>query len=1118
MNRHSCARALVAAVLAAGACAPAYDPTRTSADPGTFGHRVVTLMCKRLAYQAEPTDVSGDHYREACRGDVAMPDDAPPTLIALAANRARLEAAIDFAVPEDVYDPLQRYLTSPDVLALYDDDTMSKSIASIADMLTEMSSDPDAMAAFSRMGTREGYRNVAQAIGPAGPLTSSAAIREVMSEVLPTIVDGGRSKAEWDALVLALGMTMADASPKDTGSTAAGIANDFLLTEQPDLGEATPLYMVRRDARGIAKVALVGGAIPAPFADVDGDLLADVDESGRFVGADGTALAAVPTPFPTRGDSAMRDGEGRAIDASGTPVYEYFDVTKTVLGSMLNDQIKLLDPANGTVLDLVRGAAFLLGDRAQTTRTFDNGTTLTYLGYDTQQSPLLDMAYAFAQLLRDPNILDTLALGEVLVDEHESAAARLLEAAIEAARLADTHPEAELLADAPFWDDMRPLLEQIAAKPKLVKDLLAALERPETQDLVLFFRDQMKYKDRFDIASDQSVTGSFATPVDRTQPDSGFNRSLWQRLVHLISDTNRAVQCSKAGAQIKDPLTGLPLATYQNACDFFRVPNMAVFYLQANVYAKDANGKFVCETTAGEFGNTTAGTSPEDCVAQGRRARRKADFHYNWTGVVRTLVSSQGGDRYLEQQSTIAGFGTHPTAEALTRVLFLDPMPQSLKDTSDDATDRFGAVVKVKHAGSLPAWEKVRPGGTRSFLEASRPLMQAFADSDAEQIFVDIVSVMHKHWSTAASTDTQHTNPNGANYTIGANGVSYEPLVMEFFEGDVWPALTENAAELNAITINGKPFSTVLANAAHFFIAPLPGLTDRRGQATTTTADGSPVPVLSPWHLIADAYLAKRARLAGATDDRGALWPDSTRELVDLMFRADHVGDAWQFRSPHMAAATRGLVKLLRDRIVEHDAAGDRLTWLSTDLPQKIEDFAGHPLFAAAADFVESQTKSGAPRLAMEHLLTSVFDPAAAPEAYATMRVGAADLVQLAQNDAELVPLGHLIGKLLAPDRTYLATQLALLHRMHQADTESTLTGLVARLFQTADPASDPGIPSISAIADGVGDVDRVDPGPPAPWSAADYASVFANVGTFFREEQHGMPRFVTIIKERNAP
>ncbi|NVB85089.1 MAG: hypothetical protein HOV81_42375 [Kofleriaceae bacterium] len=1088
-------------------CAPAYDPTRVPADPGTFGERVVTLMCKRIAFQADPTDVSGSKYRDACKGG-PLPDGAPPQLVALAANRARLVTAIDHIVPDDVTGPLQAYLTKPEILALYDDDTMSSSIASLGDMLTDIGNDEPAMFAFGRMGTRNGYRPVDQAIGPAAPLTGSPHIREVMDTVLPSIVDGGSSKAPWDAFVQAMSMTLADASPAPSGaSTAAQIANEFLLTERADLGEPTPLWLVRRDRRGIAKVALVGGVIPAPFVDLDGDKLADVNEHGEFLAANGTVLAAT-TPFRTTGDNATRDAQGRALDANGAPIYEYFDVTKTLLGSMANDQATLLDPQKSTVIDLLRGADELLGERTSQTKTFDNGTTLTFQGHDTQSSPLLDLAYAFAQLLRDPNILDTLALTDTLFDDHKAAVARLLEAAIVTARMADDHPEAEILADAPLWDDLRPHLQKILTNPQLTRDLFAALEKPEVRQLLLRFRDQMKYKDRFDIASNQTVTGSFSTVVDRTQPDIGFNRSLWQRLLALISDSNGVEECSKAGAQVKEPLTGLPIATYANACALFRIPNMAVFYLQSIVYAKDANGMLLCETTAGAFGNTQPGATAEACAAMGRRPRRKANFSYQWGTVVHTLIAAQGGDAYLEQQSTITGFGTHPTPEALNRVLFLEPRPQTLQDTSNPSRDKFGALMTEKHAGTLPVWER------DNFFDTVRPVLQAFADANEEQIFVDIISVLHKHWSSAQSTDTQHADPNAANYTRGSNGVSYEPLVIDAFAGDLWPALTENAAELNAITVNGKPFRTIVANAGSYLVTPRPGLTDRKGGTTTTTADDNLVPTLSPWHLLADAYRAKRARIA--MSPRAALWAESTHELIDVMFRSHKVGGTWTFDSPHFRAATHATTKLLRDRIAEHDAKGDRVQWLETELPQKIEDFLTHPLLTTAIDFVESQTTAGAPRAAFDKLLHGVMDGASSPEAYATMRIAAADLVQLAIDDPDLVAIARMAGHLLAQDKTYLPTQLALLAKLHAADTDATLTNLVARLFTQHDPAADPGISAISAVADGIGDVDRVHPGPPAPWLAEDYGSTFRSVGVFLHEEKRGMPRFITIIKGRD--
>ncbi len=1102
---------LVCALATVTACAPAYDPVRIGVDEGTLGRRIVTLMCKRLAFQADPTDVRGDRYRETCRNGGAVPEGAPATIVALTAHRERIIKAIDAIVPEDVYDPLQAYLTSGAILGLYDDDTMAQAVASLGELLTEIGADDAAMAAFARQGVRAGYRPVPQAIGPAGPLTGSPHLRAVLDHVLPTLLQGGRAHAEWNALLAALSATLRDAAaPADALSPTrvAAIASTFLLSEHPDLGEATPLTMVRRDRRGIAQVALVDDQVPAPFVDLDGDLLADVDGGGRFVDASGAPLAA-PSPFPTAWDVATRDDRERAVDDAGRPIYVYFDADRTLIGAMGHDQRALLDPDKGTALDFLRGAALLLGERAAKTRVFDSGATLPYRGWDTDAgSPLLDLAHAFAQLLRDPAAHDVLALVEELVTNHQAATARLLEAAVAAARLGDAHPEAQILADAPLWDDLVPLLRQIASNPALMRDVMLALRRPEVRQLASRFQELMTHNDRFDIASDQTVTGAFSTMPDRAQPDSGFNRSLFQRLLHVINDTNGAVECSKAGAQLRDPSTGLPLHTFQNACDFYRINNMAVFYLQTMVYAKDAAGNYLCETPAGAFGNTQTATTPEGCAALGRRPRPKASFNYNWPVLVRPLIAAQGGDAYLEQTSTITGLRTHPTTQALNRALLLVPRPQLLNDLSEPSRDKFGELIGTKHAGTLPVWEK------NNFFDQIRPVVQAFADHSAEQVFVDLLAVLHKHWSSAQSTSTQHTNPAGPNYTLGSNAKSFEPLVIAVMQSDLWPALTETATELNAITVNGKAFAAILAASGRFLTTPLPGLADRRGTTTTTTSDGRPVTTLTPFHLLADAQVRKRAHL-GAHPELAAAWTDSVPELVDLWFRGEQASGTWRFKNPRVVATTRGLTALLRGRLDEHDGAGDRAAWLSTDLPRKLEDFFTHPLVAAAADLIEVQTANPEGRRALELLLRDAFEPGT--PAFDTMRVGAADLVQLAFDDADLVPLAHLAGRLVAGDRTYLATQLSFLSKLHAADTDAVMTNLVARLFRPFDDAADPGIPAISAIVDGVGEVDRVEPSASTPpWSAADFRSVFSGIGGFLREEQRGLPRFITIVKGRD--
>jgi hypothetical protein len=1066
----------------------------------------VTLACKRLAYEADPTDVRGDRWRDTCAGGAIAPD-APATLAALVADRARLVAAIDAIVPPDQTDALQTYLTSDAVLALYDDGTMDASTASLAAMLSELGSDPDAMASLARLGGHLGYRTPATAVGPTGAFVTAQNIDGVLDTVLPAIAPGGAAEPEWTALVTAIGTTMTDAdAPAPNEVRASVLLRDLLLTERPDISEASPSLLVRRDPRGVAQVA----SLAAPFVDTDGDALPDVDALGRFVDANGAPLD-VPAPFPIAGDTAMRDPDGRALDGSGAPLYVYVDIGSTVLGALSHDTPALVDPAHSTAIDLLRAAGWLLGPRVPATATFDDGVTLAYTGYDRTQAPLLDVMYGYLTLLRDPNTPNVLALAQQLFSPaHVAMTARLTEDAIEIARLGDMHPEAQILANAPLWDDLRPILQRIAAKPKLMSDLLAALERPEVRQLGDRFRDFMTYSDRFDIDdSTQAVTGGFATQPDRTQSDTGFNRSLFQRLVMLIADS-QVGQCNKQGAVVRDPITHLPVATY-NACALFRINNLAVFFTQSIAYNKDAAGNIICESNAGAFAATQTKPTADQCatIGTGWRPQPKANFNYQWGTVVNTLISAQGGDAFLESQSTITGFRTHPTPEALTRVLFKPTTPQTIQDTADPVVDRDGDLMKDKHAGTLPVWEK------NNFYNDVRPIVQAFADAGEEQTFVDLMTVLHEHWSSMQSTTTQHTDPAGHNYTFGSNVQSWEPYIVDVLKGDLWAALTGSAHELNTITVNGKTFAQVTDASLAFIVTPQATLTDRLGNKTSTTSDGKPVAQLSPWQLLADAYDAKRARLAAAPDG-GAMWTDSVSETVDILMRADQNGSTWQFRNPHLPAVTLALVQFLSARIAAHDAVNDRATWLATDLPNKLEHTLTHPIFAGLLDLIEKLTAIGPPRTALEQLLHEVLDDTNTA-AFATMRTGNADLLQLSVNDQDLVPLGHAIGHLLDPSKTYLPTQLAFLARLHAADSAHTLRDITARVFSPyAD--GDPGVCAVSAVVDGVGDVDRPTPSPDPAWAAADYAAAFRGVANFLTETQHGLPRFIAIVKGRSLP
>lgn len=1092
------------------ACAPEFDATRTS-DSNSLGERVVTLLCKRLAFQVEPTDVRGDHFRDACAGG-DIPADAPPTLVALLTKRPALVKAIDTAAPDAFTGDLQAFLTSDATLALYDNDTMSRSIASLADLLDEVSRDDAALAALSRVATRDGYRPAPVAFGVPAALAlarSSApgapgmpSLHAVLTSTVPAITAGGAAHAEWDALIAAVSATLLDLSPaSDAGSPerTLALARDFLLTEHPDLSEPAPVPLVRRDPRGIAQVALVGGALPAPFVDTNGDQRPDVDALGRFVDAQGAPLVPVPpAPFAIAEDTATRDSQGTVS------TYEYVDLSKTVIGAVGHDVSRLFDPAGGPsgspAFDLMRGASALLGPRVPATRAFA-AAPFTYLGYDTTQSPLLDLLYAWSQLLRDPNIGDVLDLAETLLADHGAASARFLEAAITTARLGDAHPEAQILPGAPMWDELMPIVRQILARPALVKALFDALQQPQVKELGKRFHDLLTYSDRFDIdPRTQLVTGSFTQKPDRTQPDTGFNRTLFQRFLHVIHDSNHVQMCNKAGATVSFLKSDFgPFA----ACDLIQIDNLATFYLDAIAFAKDPSGAIVCEDQKGNVAACTD-TDPTHMV----RPRPGATLVFKdsmLNGIITTT-----GDQNLELLSTITGFRRHPTPAALNRVLFLSPTPDFLAKAIDPAVDGSGALFRVHHPGTLPVLE------VNGFYSQIRPIIQAFVDSGDEQLFVDLMSVMHKYWSSKDSTDTQTTDPTGPNYAFGGNARSWEPLLADGAAGDLLPALVDNAAELDAITVNGKSFATVLAGAASFAITPLDGLADRQGRTTTTTADGQPVTPLAPWHVLADAYLARQARLS-ATGAEGKAWESAVSGVVDVLFRARDDGSGWAFRNPRIRPVSHWVIEFLRGRIAVHDQRpGDLATWLTQTLPDSARDTLTHPVLAAAADLGVQLTAQGAPRTALEALLRDAFDDTASPALFGMLRTASADLIQIALDDDDLVPVAHLAGRLIAPDRPYLATQLDLLQHLAAADRDAALARLAGQLFTGYDTA-DPGVPALAAIANGIGEVDRRHPGIDlgVAWTKDDFVSVLGNISAFLREQQRGFPRFISIIKGR---
>jgi hypothetical protein len=593
------------------------------------------------------------------------------------------------------------------------------------------------------------------------------------------------------------------------------------------------------------------------------------------------------------------------------------------------------------------------------------------------------------------------------------------------------------------------------------------------------FRDLMTYRDRLDYDPfTQAVVGSLRTPVDRGQPDSGFNRSLLQRILHLINDSAGHRFCNKDGAIIT--FYGLPASLPYDECELLWIDDLAVFYVQSIAYAKDASGRVLLDGHG--------------------RPLPKARLPLDLPGYMEPFVD----DDLMESQSGIAGFRFHPTPQALNRTLFLSPAPDFLADVMDPAECKDGDRYVTQHSGSLAALEL---DGT---YDQIRPLVQAFADHDAEHLFVKALTVLHSHWPSRSSLQHQSTNPSGYGYAKRSDIRSWEPLVARVLDEDVlWPAITAGAATLNRLRVpSGRSAPEVLVAKARHVFSPR-GLRKRNGATTSSTEDGRPITSLSPWHLLADAYEAKRAQL-GAAAGEGELWQRAGGQVLDALARGDAVGATWRFRNPRFRGTVAAVIDFLGRRIAAHRAAGDLDAWLGRELVVDLERIMTGPVYAGAADLVLALSATPDARGALEELVAwLVTDPAALD----TTVTAGADLLQWYADDADLVPLTRLAGRALDPELGLLEAALDFLRKARRADDAGVVAALLARLHREVAPGRTP----LAAISDAIVEVHRERPHAEQgkPMAEGDYQQVFGAVSGFLSDEKRGLLKFTAIVKDR---
>jgi hypothetical protein len=655
--------------------------------------------------------------------------------------------------------------------------------------------------------------------------------------------------------------------------------------------------------------------------------------------------------------------------------------------------------------------------------------------------------------------------------------------------LADAHPEAHIPATSTLWDELLDDIAEIAhvqdgvGAGGILEDLILAFAQQPTAALQQTFaayienRDQLTY-DHDSTSSDRTTnalngpafnltsndTESLHVPVDRSQPDVGANQSSLQRFMQLLHDANGLDVCTKAGAVAHIqlnlakvspifPNTAIPVdyptsSAVPLICAFVGAPSPPASLPQCGILRIQNVDALLLDVAL----DRATFDIRDPCL--------KALMNSSLTSLV------GGVDEFLQDQSGITGFDTHPTVPGVGRLVYfdtphdglpgdtnpstqttanflsgiIDPVPTKVCDPAP-FTDSDGTVLDLRKCSTFADSMRARDPGflfpveQLGFVTNVAPLAQAFDNHGSALLFVDLFDTLDVHWADAQvpTSECDPTQPRtNARWCSQDGAVSYEPLFADVMnDTDLFQALHDTVPVIEGITVQhcdkqdpathaclqSSPRSgvQVLAQAVRVMVDPAynQGLTDRHGVQTAPRNDGTTNPQVTPIYLFVDALDAVDAAFtawaqAHPGDDRRPAWRAARSQLVDQFLSTTGAGAQTAWQNPSIPAILPALFDAIQSQVLAQcpdRSSRAACTYFTQQMPQNLSDVVGGPTFAAVMDLLDALRSDPTARGQVEQLLQYLMGPGGAPDVRPAMMSASVDLLQYLGDDTNLSPL-----------------------------------------------------------------------------------------------------------------